>query len=46
MSLVPVKAAEAPRKFDLAIVGAGPAGMAAAISATSGFRSSHCVCSL
>ena len=33
MSLVPVKAAEAPRRFDLAIVGAGPAGMAAAISA-------------
>ena len=33
MSLVPVKASEAPRRFDLAIVGAGPAGMAAAISA-------------
>jgi NADPH-dependent 2,4-dienoyl-CoA reductase/sulfur reductase-like enzyme len=33
MSLVPVKAAEAPRKFDLAIIGAGPAGMAAAITA-------------
>jgi NADPH-dependent 2,4-dienoyl-CoA reductase/sulfur reductase-like enzyme len=33
MSLVPVKAAEAPRKFDLAIIGAGPAGMAAAIAA-------------
>ena len=33
MSLAPVKAAEAPRKFDLAIVGAGPAGMAAAITA-------------
>jgi NADPH-dependent 2,4-dienoyl-CoA reductase/sulfur reductase-like enzyme len=33
MSLVPVKAAEAPRKFDLAIIGAGPAGMAAAMTA-------------
>lgn len=33
MSLVPVAAAEAPSKFDLAIVGAGPAGMAAAIEA-------------
>jgi flavin-dependent dehydrogenase len=33
MNLVPVKAAEAPRKFDLAIIGAGPSGMAAAITA-------------
>jgi hypothetical protein len=33
MNLVPVKAAEAPRKFDLAIIGAGPTGMAAAITA-------------
>jgi len=33
MSLVPVTTPQAPRKFDLAIVGAGPAGMAAAITA-------------
>ena len=33
MSLVPVAASQAPSKFDLAIVGAGPAGMAAAIEA-------------
>jgi NADPH-dependent 2,4-dienoyl-CoA reductase/sulfur reductase-like enzyme len=33
MSLVPVAAGQAPSKFDLAIVGAGPAGMAAAIEA-------------
>ena len=33
MSLVPVSTPQAPRKFDLAIVGAGPAGMAAAITA-------------
>ncbi|MCE2761355.1 MAG: NAD(P)/FAD-dependent oxidoreductase, partial [Acetobacteraceae bacterium] len=33
MSLVPVITPQAPRSFDLAIVGAGPAGMAAAITA-------------
>ena len=33
MNLVPVTTPPAPRKFDLAIVGAGPAGMAAAITA-------------
>ena len=33
MSLVPVTVPEAMRKFDLAIVGAGPAGMAAALEA-------------
>jgi len=35
MSLVPVTVPEAMRKFDLAIVGAGPAGMAAALEARS-----------
>jgi NADPH-dependent 2,4-dienoyl-CoA reductase/sulfur reductase-like enzyme len=33
MNLVPVKTSAAPSKFDLAIIGAGPAGMAAAITA-------------
>ncbi|MCA3279472.1 MAG: FAD-dependent oxidoreductase [Roseomonas sp.] len=33
MNLVPVSAAQAPSQFDLAIIGAGPAGMAAAIEA-------------
>jgi NADPH-dependent 2,4-dienoyl-CoA reductase/sulfur reductase-like enzyme len=33
MSLVPATTPQAPRSFDLAIVGAGPAGMAAAITA-------------
>jgi NADPH-dependent 2,4-dienoyl-CoA reductase/sulfur reductase-like enzyme len=33
MNLVPVTTTQAPRSFDLAIVGAGPAGMAAAITA-------------
>jgi NADPH-dependent 2,4-dienoyl-CoA reductase/sulfur reductase-like enzyme len=33
MSLVPVKASAATNNFDLAIIGAGPAGMAAAITA-------------
>jgi len=33
MNLVPVKTSPAPSKFDLAIIGAGPAGMAAAITA-------------
>ena len=33
MSLVPVSGPQAMRKFDLAVVGAGPAGMAAAIEA-------------
>lgn len=33
MNLVPVKASAPPSRFDLAIIGAGPAGMAAAIAA-------------
>jgi len=33
MSLVPIKAGAAPSRFELAIIGAGPAGMAAAITA-------------
>ncbi|MFN8984084.1 MAG: NAD(P)/FAD-dependent oxidoreductase [Alphaproteobacteria bacterium] len=33
MSLVPIKNSAVPSRFDLAIIGAGPAGMAAAISA-------------